>query len=72
MRNIKENMDELIIKGKCKWNSFWNEEKGDTNFVSIAMIIAIVVALAAAFWTIGDGAMEDIKNSVSDFMKNTK
>lgn len=36
-------------KAKCKFDNFLNEERGDTNFISIAIILIIVVALALVF-----------------------
>lgn len=69
MRNIKGRIDDLIIKGKCKWNGFCNEEKGDTNFISIAVIIAIVVVLAGIFLTLGETSMNKVSNKVNNFIK---
>ena len=69
MTKIKERMDELVIGGKCVWDNFWNNEKGDTNFISIAIIVSIVVVLACIFLAIGQNSMNNVGNKVNNFIK---
>ena len=46
------------------------EEDGDTNFISMLLIIAIVVVLAGSFLTLGKGVMTSIQTLISDFFDN--
>ena len=41
-----------VLSGICE---FKNSERGDTNFISIILIVAIVVVLAAAFMALANG-----------------
>lgn len=47
---------------------FMSSERGDTNFISIIIIVAIVVALAGAFWAMAQGGMEQITNMFNNFL----
>ena len=49
---------------------FKESERGDTNFVSMLLIIGIVVVLAGLFLTLGKGVMNSITQKVMDFIKN--
>jgi FlaG/FlaF family flagellin (archaellin) len=45
-----------------------SSERGDTNFISIIIIVAIVVALAGAFWTMANGGMQYIQSLFYSFL----
>ena len=47
---------------------FMSSERGDTNFISIIIIVAIVVALAGAFWTMANGGMQYIQSLFYSFL----
>ena len=49
--------------------SFAHDEKGDTNFVSIAIIIGIVVVLAGTFIAIANGVLGGVATSIETFFK---
>ena len=55
-----------------KVKSFFASERGDTNFISIIIIIAIVVALAGVFWTMANGGMKTVANAFNKFLKSIK
>lgn len=44
------------------------EEDGDTNFISMLIIIAIVVVFAGLFLTLGSTVMDTVSNSVTNFL----
>lgn len=58
----------MMIKAYCAFQSFKNSERGDTNFVSMLLIIGIVVVLAGLFLTLGKGVMSSISNKIKDFI----
>lgn len=62
IRNIIENTIE----------DFVNEERGDTNFISIAIILAIVLVLAIAFIGFKDQIMGVVKEKIEQFMNTFK
>ena len=51
---------------------FKKSERGDTNFVSMLLIIGIVVVLAGLFLTLGKGVMNNISDTVNNFMKKLR
>ena len=65
-------IDRLILLVQLKITGairdFLTDENGDTNFVSMIIIIGIVIALAAAFLTLGKGLMDDIFARVKDWL----
>lgn len=50
--------------------SFLASERGDTNFISIIIIIAIVVALAGVFWAFANKGMDSVKKAFEKFLKS--
>ncbi len=46
---------------------FKNEERGDTNFISISIILAIVVILVATFLGFRDQIMSVVSDKVNKF-----
>lgn len=44
-------LDSLYFCALCAWKNFVSEKRGDTNFISIVVVLAIVVALAVIFST---------------------
>ena len=43
------------------------EEYGDTNFISMLLIIAIVVVFAGAFLVLGNGVMSSVQGLIDNF-----
>lgn len=46
---IRKKMNSMIVKCKTGIYNFFHDEKGDTNFISILVILAIVTVLIALF-----------------------
>ncbi|WP_185752509.1 hypothetical protein [Butyrivibrio sp. AE2032] len=55
-----------------KVKNFLASERGDTNFISIIIIVAIVVALAGAFWALAKGGMDTISKAFKTFLGKVK
>ncbi len=68
MKKIREMMTNLQFKAFCAVQNFKNSERGDTNFVSMLIIIGIVVVLAGLFLTLGKDVMASISQKVKDFI----
>lgn len=58
----------LYVSGVIR--DFKESERGDTNFISMLLIIAIVVVLAGAFLTMGKGVMKTVTEQVDEFLKS--
>lgn len=49
---------------------FLHDEKGDTNFIAMAIIIGIVVIFAGLFLTLGKDLMATVTQKLKDFFSN--
>lgn len=67
-------LDGMLIKLQSKvcreFEEFKSSERGDTNFVSMLIIIGIVVVLAGLFLTLGKDVMAAISQKVKDFISS--
>ena len=65
-------IDAFLTKLQCKafsaFSELKNSERGDTNFVSMLLIIGIVVVLAGLFLILGKGVMASISQKINDFI----
>ncbi len=68
MKKAKELAGKLQMSMYSKVLEFKNSERGDTNFVSMLLIIGIVVVLAGAFLSLANGAMSTISGKVNSFI----
>ena len=68
MKKIQDMMTKMQIKAFCAVQNFKNSERGDTNFVSMLIIIGIVVVLAGLFLTLGKDVVSSISQKVKDFI----
>ena len=68
MKRINEMLNNMYTRVFCAVENFKNSERGDTNFVSMLMIIGIVVVLAGLFLTMGKGVMTSIQTKVKAFI----
>ena len=70
MKKVKEMASNLYFRGITEWNRFKNSERGDTNFVSMLLIIGIVVVLAGSFLMFGNEVMTAITTKVTTFIES--
>ncbi|MCD8086237.1 MAG: hypothetical protein LUF28_07945 [Clostridiales bacterium] len=68
MKQLNQMMLGLYLAVTNGWNEFKSSDRGDTNFVSILLIIAIVVVLAGLFLTLGKTVMETVSGYVTNFL----
>lgn len=54
----------LLTRAKFAAEDFLNEERGDTNFISIAIILVIVISIAVIFAGLGDTISNALNNSI--------
>lgn len=67
MKKMMKFFNQIIIGGKIRVKNFFEEENGDTNFISMLLIIAIVVVLAGVFLKLGKGVLDEIQNRIDSF-----
>ena len=68
MERINQMLVTLYLTVTGTWEDFKESERGDTNFVSMLLIIGIVVVLAGLFLTLGRGVMDTVTQKVTDFL----
>lgn len=68
MRKINNMIIAMKNNAYQTMEEFKTSERGDTNFVSMLLIIGIVVVLAGLFLTLGEDVMELISEKVTDFI----
>ena len=69
MKKIDAMILKLYLNVTNAVEEFKKSERGDTNFVSMLLIIGIVVVLAGLFLTLGKGVMSSITTKINDFIK---
>lgn len=60
-------IDLMLLNAKSKVESFMKDEKGDTNFISIMVLLGIALALASVFLTFKDQVLGWVDENVGDF-----
>jgi hypothetical protein len=66
MRKIKGMIDLAMLRFMMMLESFKEEERGDTNFLSIAIILVVVLALAIVFITFGQDLTDGLEDAIGD------
>lgn len=70
VRELNHLMISLYVMMTNCWDEFKESERGDTNFISILLILAVVIVLAGAFWLMSDTLMQSVSTAVTDFLKS--
>lgn len=69
MKTLKKLLTKAQIKAYCALTNFMDSERGDTNFISILIIVGIVVVLAGLFLTLGKDVASSISDKVTTFLE---
>lgn len=67
MNNIVRKTDALLIRAKFGWDEFWNREEGDTNFISILVLLGIALALAGVFLSFQSDIIDWVEKNIGTF-----
>ncbi len=70
METIKNCLNGIYAMLVCTACELRDSERGDTNFVSMLLIIGIVVVLAGAFLALSRGAMTTVQGLVTNFLNS--
>lgn len=66
MNKISEMINLAIMKMMLMIESFNEEERGDTNFISIAIILVVVLGLAVIFIGFGDSLTTGLTEAINE------
>ncbi len=68
MEKLNRSLLGMYVRAAAAVKSFAEGERGDTNFISILIILAIVVVLAGLFLTLGTNVMSIVSTKITDFL----
>lgn len=71
MNSVTDKLMILKMKAKYGVRAFLYDENGDTNFISILIILGIVIALAAVFITFRNTITDWVSERMSSFFNDT-
>lgn len=69
MRNLIKKMNRSMLRAKMAAKTFLSEERGDTNFISIAIILVIVIVIAILFITLGQDLADSLGTKIEELME---
>lgn len=69
MRGLDSLASFLYLKASASLEKFMSEERGDTNFISILIILGVIVVLAGVFMGFGDDIKDAVDKALSSFLK---
>ena len=64
-------IDALFISAKRRIVNLFNNEDGDTNFISILVLLGIALALAGVFLAFKDQIIEWVNTNIGGFFSTT-
>lgn len=68
MKKLTKKLNNTMLQMKNKAAAFLSDERGDTNFISIAIILIVIIGIAVAFINFGDDIMGRFQQAVNDLM----
>lgn len=66
-----EKMNMLMIKAMIKVYALIDDERGDTNFISILVLLGIALALATVFLGFKDQVLEWVDTNIGSFFSQS-
>lgn len=72
MKKLFDKIKSALVRGKIAADSFIYEETGDTNFISIAIILVVVIVIAVLFIGFADDIGESFSNATGDLLDKLK
>lgn len=61
----------LVVMIKCSVAGFLHDEEGDTNFISILVLLGIALALAGVFLTFKNQILSWVDQNIGDFFSQS-
>lgn len=64
-------LDAFVIGAKNRFNTFLNDESGDTNFISMLVLLGIALALAGVFLGFKDQILNWVNTNIGSFFSTS-
>ncbi len=68
MKKLINKLNSTLLAAKLAARNFVSDERGDTNFVSIAIILVVVIVIAIVFITLGDKLGAALSTKVQELL----
>lgn len=68
MKKLLKKLNTAFLKARFAANNFVTDERGDTNFVSIAIILVVVIGIAIVFIAFGDKLTAGLETKTNDLL----
>ena len=68
MKKLVNKFKESMLRTQIAATNFLNEERGDTNFISIAIILIVIIAIAIVFIAFRDQILGKLQQAINDLM----
>jgi len=69
-KNLKKKFDELYTRSYVTVKSFVEHQEGDTNFISIMIILGVVVVFAGLFNKLGGEVINQVGEKIKTFLNS--
>lgn len=69
MKKIAEKFSNSLLRAKLALDNFMSDERGDTNFISIAIILVVVIVIAIVFITFGQDLTEELEKTINNLFR---
>lgn len=70
MKKLINKLSASLLSAKMAAKKFVAEERGDTNFISIAIILVVVIVIAILFITLGQDLAGSLQNTINNLMNS--
>lgn len=67
---MKKLLNAMVVKARMAKENFFKKENGDTNFISILVVLAIVMVVAGTFIAFKDRIIGWVNDSMPAFFNN--
>ncbi len=68
MKKMLKKLDAALSSAKIAARNFVTSERGDTNFVSIAIILVVVIVIAVLFITLGQKLSGELGTKIQELL----
>lgn len=68
MRKLMKKIDNKLFAARNAMKAFMNSDRGDTNFVSIAIILVVIIVIAILFITLGQNMASKLGEKIRELM----
>lgn len=69
MKKLMKKLNNALVRMQCEATRFCSEERGDTNFISIAIILIVVIGVAVVFIGFRDKILTAFNQATQDLLR---